>query len=336
MASVKVRLDKSHTAVGAAKEALMALEELTFTSHNDRDQVHAWVYSPVGTPRAIVQIVHGLGEHSRRYLHLITRLLDAGFVVAATDHVGHGKTAMESGIWVDTGETGMETYVEDEHSLQWSVTETYPDLPFFMFGHSWGSMIARVFASRYGDELAGLILGGIAAQMHGIESVVDREALAAALAADGQAPADPALVGPVFVGFLDRFGPGAGPTAWVAADLDVVADHGRDPLNNFGAPMSTRFLADFIDLYDAANDAAWAESIPEDLPVLILAGDQDPVANYGEGAYHVANALWSSGHSDVRAHVFPGARHEVHNEPSTRDEAEEEIVTFVECHLDKE
>ncbi len=63
--------------------------------------------------------------------------------------------------------------------------------------------------------------------------------------------------------------------------------------------------------------------------MLIVAGDQDPVANYGEGAYHVANRLHRSGHPDVRTRVFPGVRHEVHNEPPTRAEFERELVEFV-------
>ena len=53
----------------------MALHEIRFPSANGRDQIHGWIYAPATTPRAIVQIAHGLGEHSRRYLHLISALL---------------------------------------------------------------------------------------------------------------------------------------------------------------------------------------------------------------------------------------------------------------------
>lgn len=155
----------------------MALTELAFPSHNGRDTVYGWMYHPTRPARAIVQIIHGLGEHSRRYLHLITTLLDAGFVVVADDHAGHGKTAVESGFWVDTGDHGAQTAVVDEQSLMTIARETYPDLPYVVFGHSWGSMIARPLASV--TQIDGLILCGIAAQMAGIETGVDRTALAA-------------------------------------------------------------------------------------------------------------------------------------------------------------
>ena len=308
----------------------MALHELEFTSANGRDTIQAWLHTPVTQPRAVVHIVHGLGEHSRRYLHLISTLLDAGYAVVGGDHAGHGRTAMQSGIWGDAGDEAARVVVDDEMTLQGRVRQDLPDVPYVVFGHSWGSMIARVLASRPEGQLAGLALCGIAAQMRGIEESVDRAELARLAAGEDRAePAPDHLAGQLFDGFLERFGEDAGPTAWVAADADVVADHGRDPFNNFGAPLSSRFLQGFVDLYDQANGESWYSALPTGLPVLILAGEQDPVAGYGEGALHVANRLRDSGHDDVRACVFPGVRHEVHNEPATRAEVEAEILGFV-------
>ena len=305
----------------------MALKEIEFPSRNGRDTIHAWVYEPTVPARAVVQLVHGLGEHSRRYIRLIAKLLDEGFVVAADDHAGHGKTAMTSGIWADAGDDAGAVVVADEQTLRARVRDLYPNLPYIVFGHSWGSMIARGLAAESSTEIDGLILGGIAAQMEGLESQLDRAALAAE--PDATAFAD-AYIGDVFSGFISRFGPDAGPTAWVARNVDVVRDHLADPLNNFGAPMTVRFLRGFVDLYDRANGDDWYTSVRSDLPILILAGDQDPVANYGEGAYHVANRLIRTGHPDVQAHVYPGFRHEVHNEPEIRDEVAGEIIDFVE------
>ena len=72
------------------------LYEFSFPSFNQRDQVQAWIYVPAARPVGVIQLVHGFGEHSRRYLHMISKFLDAGFVVAADDHVGHGRTAAMS------------------------------------------------------------------------------------------------------------------------------------------------------------------------------------------------------------------------------------------------
>ncbi|MCL3778224.1 MULTISPECIES: alpha/beta hydrolase [unclassified Actinomyces] len=310
----------------------MALYEVPFTSTNGRDEIQAWIYTPATTrPRGVVQLIHGLGEHSRRYLHLIATLVEHGYVVAADDHAGHGATAMRSGIWQDTGERGDEVVVEDEQRLREIVTERFPDLPYLLFGHSWGSMIARALSAAHPEGLAGAVYCGPVAHMRGLEDPALERALEAAIAERGGEALDTdGLSALMFVGANDRYGEGVPPTAWVALDEGVVADHAVDPFNNFGAPMTLRFAKSFGDLYRRCNGPAWAASVPEGLPVLIIAGDQDPAGNFGEGAYALANDLWAAGLRDVRTRVWTGVRHEVHNEPTTRTEVEVEVLAFAE------
>lgn len=143
------------------------LHEVSFPSYNKRDEVQGWIYVPAARPKGIVQIIHGFGEHSRRYLHMISKFMDAGFIVAADDHVGHGKTAMVSGVWGDWGDAGFHTMMEDEHTLKELVCEKYPNLPYFLFGHSMGSFIARDYAAKYGDELAGVTICGTTGSFRG-------------------------------------------------------------------------------------------------------------------------------------------------------------------------
>lgn len=85
-------------------EVLSMLHEVSFHSFNDRDEVQGWVYVPACKPKGIVQVIHGFGEHSRRYFHMIVKFMDAGYIVAADDHVGHGKTAMYNDTWGDWGD----------------------------------------------------------------------------------------------------------------------------------------------------------------------------------------------------------------------------------------
>ena len=101
----------------------MAIREFTIASANGRDTLKGWVYTPLDAPKGIIQLVHGFGEHSRRYFHMIVRYLEAGFIVAADDHVGHGKTADLNGTWGDWGDKGPETMVEDEKRLMDIVKE---------------------------------------------------------------------------------------------------------------------------------------------------------------------------------------------------------------------
>ena len=139
----------------------MSIREISFPSNNGRDTVKAWAYSPLGAPRAVVQLIHGYGEHSRRYLHMIGKLNAAGFVVYADDHIGHGKTGYDGGTLGDPHSGGYMTYVNDEKALHDIAVKDYPDLPYFVFGHSWGSLLARCYAAHYGEDLAGLLLCGL-------------------------------------------------------------------------------------------------------------------------------------------------------------------------------
>ena len=307
----------------------MALYEYEFESANHRDVVYAWLYTPLEHPRAIVHLVHGLGEHSRRYLPMINSLVDAGVAVVADDHVGHGKTAMISGVWQDTGDSGWHTYVADEHTLAQLARAQFPGIPFIMVGHSWGSMIARAYAARHGQDLDGLILGGLAEQMRGAGALDLTELDTMVATTGGAEPAPLELIATLFGSMTERFEHENNPNAWIASHAPVVDDHGKDPLNNFSAHMSLRFLRDFLAMYESVTAEDYARSLPVKLPVLFLAGDQDPVGNYGEGVYHAANNMWRHGMRDIRTVVFPGLRHEVHNEPESREAVMREIHTFV-------
>jgi len=303
----------------------MAIYEIAFPSYNERDTVKGWIYSPILPPRAIVQIVHGLVEHSRRYLHLILKLLDAGFVVCADDHVGHGVTAAAENTWGNYGYRGYATTTEDEKTLHDIVTEKYPGLPFFMFGHSWGSMIARDFSVKHGDLLQGVIYCGTTALR---ENTAALNKQLKALVEDGQGSAvKPELLGEMLSGFNDRYDEVLTPNDWVALDRNVVADHARDPLNNFQVPPNVQALYDFSQLWMDICCEAWAKKVPA-IPIYMIAGDQDPVGNYGEGVYEAANWLSKNG-KKVTTRIYSGYRHEIHNEPPIRDEVEAGIVQFI-------
>jgi alpha-beta hydrolase superfamily lysophospholipase len=305
----------------------MALRELSFPSYNGRDTVKAWVYTPVRKPRGIVQVVHGLGEHSRRYLHLILKLNEAGFVVCADDHVGHGKTAADSDTWGDYGSRGYITTTEDEKALHDLVRASCPGLPHVMFGHSWGSMIARNFAARYGALLKALVICGTCGVMESAGAVL--EELKTLVNAGRGADRDPQFLGRLFAGWTSRYENPAGPNDWISADPGVVADHAADPFNNLYSAPTNQANLDLAELVGAITGPRWAEKVPGELPVYNIAGDQDPVGNYGEGVYAVSNWLAETGHRRVVTKLYSGHRHEIHNDRDIREEVTDGIIAFI-------
>jgi alpha-beta hydrolase superfamily lysophospholipase len=304
----------------------MALKEIAFSSYNGRDTVKGWMYMPIRKPKAVVQVVHGLGEHSRRYLHLILKLNEAGFVVAADDHVGHGKTAFDSDTWGDYGSKGYITTTEDEKSLYDIAVKDFPALPYFMFGHSWGSMIARSFASKYGNVLKGLIICGTCGVMENVASLIKE--LKDLVDAGKGSERDPQYLGRLFAGWTSRYENVRSPNDWVSGDPDVVADHAADPFNNLYSAPTNQSNYDLADLVAHIAGKEWAEKVPGSLPVYNIAGDQDPVGNYGEGVYAVSNWLIETGHK-VTTKLYSGHRHEIHNDRDIREEVVDGIIAFV-------
>ena len=292
----------------------MSIRELSFPSANGRDTVKAWAYTPLGTPRAVIQLIHGYGEHSRRYLHMIGAFQAAGFVVYADDHIGHGKTGYDGGTLGDPHSGGWMTYIKDEKTLHDMAKADYPELPYFVFGHSWGSMIARAYAALYGEDLTGLMLCGLCSQWKGCELAYENQELKAAIESDPNQPAGE-WFSRVFSGMTDRIEHPNSAADWIANDPNVVADHAGDMFNTFDTTLE--LVWDFVQLYH------FIES-----PVYLISGDQDPCGNYGEGLYHVANLLAETGNKTwVKA--YSGYRHEIHNELELRDEVEAGLISFI-------
>jgi alpha-beta hydrolase superfamily lysophospholipase len=285
------------------------------------------VYTPIRKPQGIVQVVHGLGEHSRRYLHLILALNEAGFVVCADDHVGHGKTAADSDTWGDYGSRGFLTTTEDEKALHDLAVREFPGLPFIMFGHSWGSRIARSFAARYGALLKALVICGTCGIMEGMDAVAKE--LKALIDAGKGSERDPQFLGKLFAGWTSRYENPQGPSDWISADPDVVADHAADPFNNLRSAPTNQANYDLAMLVDSISGPQWAEKVPRELPIYNIAGDQDPVGNYGEGVYAVANWLALTGHRRVVTKLYSGHRHEIHNDRDIREEVTGGIINFI-------
>ena len=214
----------------------MSIREINFPSANGRDTIKAWAYTPLGKPRAVIQLIHGFGEHSRRYLHMISKFQAAGFVVYADDHIGHGKTGFDGGTLGDPHSGGYMTYLRDEKYLHDIAHMAYTDLPFFVFGTSWGSLLGRAYAALYGDDLAGLMLCGLVSQFKGCEIEYNDPAIRAAVAADPYQPSGE-WFGKVFLGMTDRIENPNGPADWIAVNPDIVADHAGAPFNTFDTTL---------------------------------------------------------------------------------------------------
>jgi alpha-beta hydrolase superfamily lysophospholipase len=288
---------------------------LSYPSHNGQTQIHALLWpSPDTQPRGVVQIIHGAAEHSARYTDFAHFLNDKGFVVCASDHLGHGGSISSP---ADLGDmplkNGAATLVEDVHGLRQTVSSRYPDLPYFMLGHSMGSFVLRLYMAQHGQGLAGAILSGTNQQPRGIS--VLGHALARCIAAFRGATFASGLLHNMGLGAYARAIPNARTVFdWISTDPAVVDAYAADAA--CGMPFTAGGYATLTQLTSKMVKASCARAVPCGLPVLLIAGSQDPVGVQGKGVHAAAEQYRKAGLTNVSLILYDNMRHEVLNEPN--------------------
>lgn len=310
----------------------MKTTTLTYPSHDSSSTVRALMWEPDDAarpdyvPRAVVQLVHGMSEHVERYAPFASFLVDQGFVVCANDHVGHGKTATSDD---ELGhmplDAGADVLVEDVHTLRGLSHERYPNCSHVVFGHSMGSFVTRAYLTRHADGLAAVVLCGTGQQPR-IQTTTGK-LLCHAIAA---------VRGPHHVSHLiDSLGAGAYGRAikgartnvdWICTDPEVVDEYIADPL--CGQPFTVGAYATLSDLVAQATDARLARRIPRDLPLLFIAGAEDPVGECGRGVRRAVDEYRNAGIRLVEQIIYPGVRHEILNEP-IHDQVYADVLDFL-------
>lgn len=296
----------------------MQTTTISYPSHDNASTIRALVWEPGDaarpdfSPRAVVQIVHGMSEHVERYAPFAEFLVGRGFVVCANDHVGHGKTAGERDLGHMPLANGADVLVEDVHALRKKACERYPHARHVMFGHSMGSFVTRVYLTRHADGLSAAILCGTGQQPR-IQTVAGRVITRLIAQIRGERHVSR---------FVDSLGAGAYGRAiknartdvdWISSDPDVVDEYIADPL--CGQPFTVGAYATLASLVADATDARLARRVPKDLPLLFVAGAEDPVGDCGRGVARAVDEYRNAGVRLVEMGIYPGARHEILNEP---------------------
>lgn len=290
--------------------------------------VREWL--PDQKPRAVVQVVHGMADHSARYERLAKALTEHGYAVFADDHRGHGRTAKsrdDLGHFAD--EHGFQRVVEDQLSLVEEIKSRLPGLPVFLLGHSMGSFIARAAVIERGREWSGLVLSATnqaPAFQQRINAVLPRlERLR--LGKRGKSAAVRALT---FEAFNKKFKDPRTPCDWLSRDPAEVDKYVADPLCGFECSVQT--WADLLDgmafIFDEKNIAR----MPLDMPIYVLSGQRDPVNGDLKGIRRLHEVLERVGAKNVMVRVYPEARHELFNE-TNREEVTRDLIEWLDRQL---
>lgn len=279
-----------------------------------------------GEPKAVILIAHGMAEHSGRYDHFARFLCENGFAVYMNDHAGHGRSAQIKGHFAD--KNGWECVVKDLNALMDQAVERHPGLPVFLMGHSMGSFLSRSFIARYGERLSGCVLCGTMGRNPGVP--LGRALALAQIKLMGPRSTGRRLDAIASAGYNKRIERPVNGSAWLSTDDAVCRAFEADPLSCF--PFTA---AGYLDLFNGLTEISspdWAGRVPKGLPILLIAGDQDPVGNYGEGPKQVAGWLREAGVRGVELKLYPGMRHEVLNEIG-KEGVYQDVLAWLDAHM---
>lgn len=272
----------------------------------DGTQIAAYRWDPAGQPRAAVQLTHGMGEHARRYEHVARALNDAGLVVYAQDHRGHGATADPEALG-DLGKGGWAGLVGDIGLLSAHVRAEHPGLPLILLGHSMGSFAVQQYLFDHSAEADAVVLTGTAA-IDLLEGALDLDQ-----------PID-------LSAFNAPFAPARTDYDWLSRDEAMVDAYVADPRCGFGIDTASG-KAMFVGARRGA-DPAQVAAIRSDLPLYIAAGEADPVNGGLALLTPLADRYLAAGLTDVTVRTYPDARHEILNE-TNRDQIIAELITWI-------
>jgi alpha-beta hydrolase superfamily lysophospholipase len=282
----------------------MKREDFSFNSE-DGLEITYYRWRAPGKAAAIVQIAHGMGEHSFRYAHVAEFLNQAGFHVYANDHRGHGRSAKGRESLGDFGNGGWNGLVADMVTLTRMARTREGRLPVVLLGHSMGSFAAQQYVLDHSALIAGLVLSGSAA--------VDK------LAIDPSQEADLTV-------FNRGFEPARTQHDWLSRDPAAVDAYEADPLCGFG--INKTAMQTMAAGASRLVDPTALAQIRKDLPIYIFAGDKDPINHGLEWLKPVAERYRAAGITNVSEKYYPEGRHEMLNE-TNRDEVMRDLVSWL-------
>ena len=301
-------------------------EEFTFDSRDGATKIHAVRWVPEGKVVCILQIIHGMAEYVERYEQLAQYLGEKGILVTGDDHLGHGKSVGEEGAYGYFCEQDPATVVvRDVHRLKKITQEEYPGIPYVILGHSMGSFILRNYLFRYGTGIQGAIICGTGSQPKALVKFC-KLITAVQGAFLGQKHVAKMLDKLAFGSYNERIPGARTPFDWLCTDESVVDAYMADKLCGF--TFTVNGFQTLFTLLDRLNQEENLLAMPGALPVHFIAGDMDPVGNYGAGVKRACEDFRKAGMSRVSIKLYPGARHELLNEKN-KQQVYEDIYPWI-------
>lgn len=308
----------------------MRKKEFYIPSRDGVHRLHVILWEPETKVKAVVQISHGMIEMIERYDDFALFLNKYGYAVIGNDHLGHGLTAGNNG---DLGyfcpENMSAVVVADLHRVTRWARKKYGNVPYFLFGHSMGSFMARRYLMTYGDNLDGAVICGTGSQSSLVLTAgkIVSNCLRVIL---GDRYRSRLLKMNAFSTYQKRIPNPRTKSDWLTRDSQIVDFCIHNKYCNYIFTVNGyRTLFDVLSFIQKNKNI---RRIPKDLPIYFIAGGQDPVGKYGKGVRQIASAYKKAGIADVSLTIYPDDRHEILNELD-RDQVYRDVLTWLDSRI---
>lgn len=287
------------------------------------NNIHINVWEPEGTIRGIVQVIHGMGEHSGRYSEFAEHLNKEGYLVVATDHRGHGKS-VKSIDYLGRIEEGFHVLVADEVELTKLLSERYPKVSIYILGHSMGSFIAQGHLKSSEEFRGGYILSGSCKTPYLKTNLGSK--LGKTIEVLGKNKKSNMMNKLLFAGYNKAIKENLTAFDWLSRDADEVKKYMLD--TQCGFIYSAGFYASFLDYLSKLFDEKDFKYLNKDIPIYIFSGDKDPVGFYGSGVKKLYNFYENLGYKSLKLKLYIEGRHEMMKE-TNRLEVFKDILEYL-------
>ncbi len=292
--------------------------------------INRWIPDNDVEIKGIVQLHHGLQEHSMRYDRLGSVLAEKGYVLNAYDMRGHGKTAENSvakgkGIFGKLAdENGYKIIVNDLQEVIQNVKNDFKDKPVILLGHSFGSFVVQSYIEKYGD-VDSCILSGTSGPMSPLKIMGGK--LVTSILKFSKNPDEPSdlLYNMSFSSYNKRIPNPKYAYEWLSKNELNLVLYGQDQW--CGQPLTISFYYDMVRLLASIHSKNNIKKISKELPVLFIYGTEDPVGNYGKSIEKLAKLYKKTGLKTVEVKAYDGDRHEILNEDD-KDQVEADILEW--------
>lgn len=305
----------------------MIKDEFYYPSKDGNTEIHTIEWKPDGEVKGVIQLCHGMVEYINRYDDFARYLCEKGFYVVGNDHLGHGKSIQcksEYGYFSD--KYGNACVLGDIHTLRTKIQKKYPNVPYFILGHSMGSALARQYVQNYGNGLQGVILMGVTADQSDL-TLKSGMLLCRLIALFKGWHYRSKLVDNLAIGaYNKRFKPAKTRADWITSDEVKLDEYVNDPLCSFMFTVNAYYnmMKGMREIHKKEN----IFMIPKHLPIMMASGIDDPVGNFGKGVRRIYGIYKRAGLKDVTLQLYPEVRHELLNE-TCKDQVYEDLYNWI-------